>query len=205
MPASFYERYWGEREGEHLTDFLEKWPKLRPHIPLADGITIVDFGCGAGAVLQEIRKLNPHARLIGLDVSERALKRAKNALPGGQFHHIEDGGAFPLPDRSVDFLFSSEVIEHVYDTENAFAEMARVVKNGGKVLLTTPYHGFVKNLAIVFFGFDRHFSPTGPHVRFFSRKSLIALFQKNGFQVLKEGYYGRFYPLSHSIYILAEK
>lgn len=63
----------------------------------------------------------------------------------------------------------------------------------------------IKNLLIVLFAFNRHFNPTGSHIRFFSKKSLFGLLQKYGFKVLKYGYYGRFYPVSHSIYILAEK
>lgn len=205
MADRFYERYWGARDDEHLSDFALKWPKLMPFIPLVEGITIVDFGCGAGAILREIRKLNPHAHLVGLDVSEQALKRAMSTIPGCEFHRVDDGGRFPLENSSVDFIFSSEVIEHVYDTENAFKEMVRILKHGGRTLLTTPYHGFWKNLIIIFFGFDRHFSPTGPHIRFFSKRTLFGLLKENGFKILTHGFYGRFYPLSHSIFVLAEK
>jgi ubiquinone/menaquinone biosynthesis C-methylase UbiE len=204
MPQKFYERYWHAQE-EELSDFKLKWPHLRPFIPLDEGKVIVDVGCGNGMVIAQMRKLNPKAKYIGLDVSETALKSAKRRLPDVDFKPIEDGEAFPLDAASVDFLFSSEVAEHVYDTKNYFAEMGRILRPGGQLLLTTPFHGLIKNLLLVLLGFDKHFNPTGPHVRFFSKKSLTACLNDAGFDVVKYGYYGRFYPVPHSIFVIAKK
>jgi 2-polyprenyl-6-hydroxyphenyl methylase/3-demethylubiquinone-9 3-methyltransferase len=203
--SKFYERYWEESCG-HLGDFSIKWPKLSPLIPRESGITILDFGCGAGQILKEIQKINPGAKLIGLDVSEKALGEAKKELPSAEFHQIKDGEKVPIQDNSIDFIFSSEVIEHIYDTENAISEMSRILKPGGKLLITTPYHGFIKNLTILLSGkFDSHFDPIGPHVRFFSKRTLGELLQKFGFKIEQIGYFGRFYPLSHSIYVMGIK
>ncbi|MCL4541898.1 MAG: glycosyltransferase [Chloroflexi bacterium] len=52
------------------------------HLPRTPNTSIVDSGCGAGAVLQEIAALNPTAQLVGLDVSETALAAAQSRLPG---------------------------------------------------------------------------------------------------------------------------
>ena len=203
--SKFYEKYWSDNKNEYLSDFNLKWPKLKKFIPLERGVVIVDFGCGNGRVIQEMKKINPQAEYIGLDVSEMALKSAAAILPDCKFYKIEDGENLPLENNSIDFVFSSEVIEHIYDIENAFLEISRILKPGGKLLLTTPYHGLIKNLLIVLFAFDKHFNPAGPHIRFFSKKSLFGLLNKFGFSVIKYGYYGRFYPVSHSIYVLAEK
>jgi SAM-dependent methyltransferase len=213
MP-NFYEDYWSKRldEVQRGIDFNEqrhfhlKWPKLHRYIPKGDGVVIVDFGCGDGRIIKEMQVLNPNARFIGLDVSETALARASAFLPAAEFYKVIDGGAFPLADSSVDFLITSEVIEHVYDTRKAFSEISRVLTLGGRLLLTTPYHGFVKNLLILLLNhFDKHFDPTGPHIRFFSKKSLISCLTKVGLKDKKHGYFGRFYPISHCIYVLAEK
>lgn len=203
--SEFYENYWKELGG-HLSDFNAKWPKLKPFISTNTGITILDFGCGAGQILKEIKKVNPGAKLIGLDISEKALNEAKKELPYAEFYKINDGEKVPIQDNSVDLIFSSEVIEHAYDTENAVSEISRILKSGGKLLLTTPYHGFIKNLTILLSGkFDSHFDPIGPHVRFFSKKTLLNLLEKYNLKIEKIGYYGRFYPLSHSIFVLASK
>lgn len=130
---------------------------------------------------------------------------ARTQVLRAKFEKIEDGGAFPIPDGSIDFVFSSEVIEHVYDTENAVREISRVLKPGGKLLVTTPFHGLFKNLVLVLFGFDIHFNPIGPHIRFFTKRSLTELLRGYGLHACEYGYYGRFYPLSHSILVIAQK
>ena len=202
---AFYERYWEHTAGEARSDFATKWPKLAPLIPRDPDAVIVDFGCGDGELIAQMRQINAAARYLGLDVSQTALEVATSRLPGAELHRIEDGGRFPVVDASADFLFTSEVIEHVYDTENAFAEMGRVLRLGGRLLLTTPYHGLIKNLSIVARGFDRHFDPAGPHIRFFSKRSLEKMLRAAGMRPIRFGHYGRFWPLPHSIYVLAER
>lgn len=202
--SKFYENYWLDKNG-HLSDFNLKWPKLKKFIPLEKEVVIVDFGCGNGQIIREMKKINPQAEYIGLDISETALKSAAAVLLDCQFYRIEDGGQLPLEDNSVDFVFSSEVIEHIYDTENAFSEIARILKPGGQLLLTTPYHGLIKNLLIALFAFDRHFDLVGPHIRFFTKKTLFNLLRKYGLSVIKYGYYSRFYPIPYSLYIFAKK
>ena len=204
MTDNFYERYWAERK-DYLDDFALKWPKLKPYIPKEKGMAIFDFGCGNGIILKTIKSINPEARLIGLDVSETALSEARRTLPEAEFYKITDGGQLPLKDKIADFVFSSEVLEHIYDVENAFSEIARILKLGGRLLLTTPYHGLLKNILIALFSFNKHFNPAGPHIRFFTKKSLFSLLKKNGFEIRAHGYYGRFYPISHSIFVLAER
>jgi len=200
----FYEKYWDKQEG-HLSDFSLKWPMLSKYIPTTDGVSILDFGCGNGEIIGEMKKINLTAQFTGLDVSHTALQEAKKKNSQDSFFQISDGGEFPIPDNSINFVFSSEVIEHVYDTENAVKEISRVLRPGGVVLMTTPFHGFLKNLSITLLNFDKHFNPTGSHVRFFSKKTLSALFLKFDLTPKKYEYYGRCYPFSHSIVVIAEK
>jgi|SRR5215510_1215531 len=204
---SFYERYWEYRADEQVSehDFALKWPKLRGYIPREKGVTLVDFGCGNGELLSEMEALNPLASYVGLDVSAAALNTAAARYPHMKFHRIVESGEIPLESGSADFVLSTEVIEHIYDTENAFSEIARILRPGGRLLMTTPYHGLIKNLLTVTLAFDRHFDPLGPHVRFFSKRSLFNCLKRVGLVPVEHGYYGRFYPVPHSIIVLAEK
>lgn len=204
MPTKLYEQYWTQHYGP-LSDFNSKWPRLKNFIPTQAGLVIVDFGCGNGVLLNAMQSMNPDAIYLGLDVSAAALQQAQNLMPEVNFKKIEDGAPFPLETDSTDFVFSSEVMEHVYDAENAFHEIARILKPGGTFLITVPYHGFIKNLVISLFCFDRHFDPTGTHVRFFSKNTLHRELKKVGFKILEYGYYGRFWPLPHSVYVVSQK
>lgn len=201
----FYERYWSDRPDGRLGDFERKWPVLAPLIPRDAAVTILDYGCGKGDIIGEMRRLNPGARYFGVDVSETALGIARERLPGVVLHRVEDGAPVPVETGTVDFIFSSEVIEHVYDTEATFREFSRLLRSGGHVLLTTPYHGFVKNVLLVALAFDRHFNPTGPHIRFFSKRSLFKCLRDVGIEPKRHGYIGRFLPIPMSIYVLARK
>jgi hypothetical protein len=74
-----------------------------------------------------------------------------------------------------------------------------------RVELQFPNHGLFKNLAIAFLSFDRHYSPDDPHVRFFTRKSLINSFVSEGFSVDHVGYLGRVRGLSKNICVIFRK
>jgi ubiquinone/menaquinone biosynthesis C-methylase UbiE len=206
-PASsgFYERYWFVRTSGKLDDFGRKWPVLRSFIPRGPKAVVLDYGCGDGEIIKELAAINPGACYIGADVSDTALARARTSLPDVSFHRIEREQQVPVPSASIDFIFCSEVIEHIYDTEAAFAEFARLLRPGGRVLITTPYHGLVKNLLLVSLAFDRHFDPKGPHVRFFSKRALFRCLRQAGLQPERHGYIGRFYPIPMAIYVLARK
>jgi len=60
-------------------------------------------------------------------------------------------------DKSFDVAWSTEVIEHIYYIHNYLFEINRILKLGGIFIITTPYHGLIKNFSIVLFGFDKHF------------------------------------------------
>lgn len=87
-----------------------------------------------------------------------------------------------------------------------FGEMNRVLRVGGILILTTPYHGLCKNIMITLAGFDNHFNNIeGDHIRFFTKKFLCRLFDKYGFQLIDTKYIGRIRPFSKGIYMVARK
>lgn len=204
--SNYYNNYWKKLKHKQCDDFLYKWPCLKKYIPKEPNITIVDFGCGAGQLIHKLEKINPSSHYVGLDVSDECINRNKKKFKKHEFHLIIDGGKLPFKNNSVEYIISADSIEHVYDTDLAFKEFTRVLKPGGKIIITTPYHGFFKNLVIILTNnFDLSFDPLSYHIRFFTKSSLTKCLTNVGLIPVKYDYFGRFYPLSRGILVVAEK
>ena len=200
----YYEKYWSSIK-DHLKDLHLRTNAIRQFFPKNTSGHILDFGCGSGEILSEITKKNPKAKIIGVDISKIALRQAKKRVPSGSFKQIVEGKQIPVETGSVDFILAIDVIEHVYDSEWMFNEFSRMLKKGGLILISTPYCGFFKNLAIVIINFELVYDPLGPHIRYYTRKSLENCLDLIGFRTLHFGVFGRFYPLSKGMYVLAKK
>jgi SAM-dependent methyltransferase len=136
----------------------------------------LDLGCGAGRFLT----LRPHG--IGVDIAEAALDRAAANVPGADLRLAGDDGTLPLDHGSVDLVWCSETIEHVADALGLLQECRRVLRPGGRLLLTTPAHPLWRRTAIALVRFDAHFDPLGQHVRFFTARSLRQALIAAGFE-----------------------
>ena len=105
----------------------------------ADG-AVLDVGSGSGEVLIRLAQLAPTLRLTGVDVDPGMLaiaERKAARLPAGSrpaFVHA-DAVALPLADQSVDLVVSSFAAHHLPDRHAALAEMLRVLKPGGRVII----------------------------------------------------------------------
>lgn len=199
---SFYNRYW--KKQDVLNDFHYKLPIIKKMIPREGSLKVLDFGCGKGTILSQVLKVNPSLQATGADVSGEALKLAKKRLKKCKFIQIREGESLPFRTGSFDFILACDVLEHIYDTEQIFYELRRILKKGGKILITVPYNGILKNLIICFFYFDVVFDPYSPHIRFYTKKSILKCLSKADLKPLQIGYFGRFFPLSRGMFILAE-
>lgn len=99
---------------------------------------VLDLGCGTGAVLEE---LAAWAVPVGLDMSPLALnfcqKRGINRLA------IGDGTAMPFENEGFEAMIGLDVFEHIEDDAKAFAESFRVLKSGGRLVLSVPAFAFL--------------------------------------------------------------
>ena len=101
---------------------------------LDDVRTVVEVGCGDGAVAPFPWRLYPHVRLLGVDPDAAAARH-----PWAQAVHAPlPSGAWPLPDGCADLLLARYVLEHVERPQAFLREAARVLRPGGRFLFLTP-------------------------------------------------------------------
>jgi len=101
-----------------------------------------------------------------------------------------------------------EVVEHLYDPRLYAKTMFDLVRPGGGVVVSTPYHGYLKNLALAASGkMDQHFTALwdGGHIKFFSIETLSRLLSEAGFVDLRFARAGRIPALAKSMICCARK
>ncbi|MGY1736738.1 class I SAM-dependent methyltransferase [Geodermatophilus sp. SYSU D00684] len=119
-------------------------------LDLRPGMTVLDLGCGEGRHAFEAYRRGASVVAVDWGVSEvETTKRWLGAIaeageaPAGAHHEVVRGDLrhLPFPDGSVDRVIASEVLEHIPDDGTAMAEIARVLKPGGRVAVTVPRYG----------------------------------------------------------------
>ena len=98
------------------------------------GSRAVDYGCGTGRSTLFLKNLG--FDVIGVDISDSMLEKARINLPDNRFFKIKSA-QIPLPDSSVDLVFSSFVfmeISSIEEIKRIFCEMKRVVRPGGSII-----------------------------------------------------------------------
>jgi SAM-dependent methyltransferase len=144
------------------------------------GERVLDLGCGAGRFVKALQDAG--ADPVGVEIAQEALDRAAANAPGADLRLLSEDGDLPLEHGSVDLVWCSEVLEHVADGGRLLQEARRVLRTGGRLLVTVPFHGRVKAAAIALARFDAHFDPQGQHLRFFTRGSLKRTLEAAGFE-----------------------
>lgn len=155
------------------------WRKIQKHSLSLYG-DMLDFGCGA----KPYKELFLHCKsYVGVDY-EGAGHNHNNE----EIDFFYDGKSLPFADKKFDCVFASEVFEHLFNLSEILQELNRVMKNGGKLLITCP------------FVWPEHEKPFD-----YARYTLFALtdiLELNGFRVLKTDKSGNFFMAVHQLNIV---
>ena len=172
---------------------------------------ILDAGCGGGGLVHALYMHGYHS-LWGIDASESGIQLAQSHFPriAERYcrHNVYTANLpIQLP-SAYDVIISMEVIEHLYSPTQYIQNIYSWLNDKGYLLITTPYHGYLKNVAIaVAHQYDRHCNPLheGGHIKFFSYKTLTALLLREGFAIEQFQGCGRMPFLWKSMILLARK
>lgn len=100
-------------------------------------LKILDVGCGDGVALYLLSRKLQDIELYGIDPVPKALETAKGKVPKAHFSH-GTSDLIPFRDQTFDIIISSDVIEHVDDSNKMLSEVKRVAKEGATVIVGTP-------------------------------------------------------------------
>jgi SAM-dependent methyltransferase len=117
------------------------WPQEQPlfdryHLPIE--ATVLDAGCGTGEISLRLAQMFQHARLLGVDVIDDHLERARARCAGlAGRARFENRSIFDLglPDASFDLVVCRHVLQAIPHAERALAELVRVTRSGGWIHL----------------------------------------------------------------------
>src|SRR5215213_1660975 len=130
--------------GEKLTEVFVRL------VQELDGVkSICDVGCGNGHIAGRLASLG--YRVTGIDASRSGISIARRTYPNVKFVQALLN-QHTVASNHFDLVVSSDMIEHLYRPSDLLEAAFSLVKPGGHVLIGTPYHGYVKNLALALSG-----------------------------------------------------
>lgn len=167
---------------------------------------VFEVGCGNGSVAAALTKRGYD--VAGIDPSAEGINQARIAYPALKLQHgscYDDlasmYGRFPT-------VLSLEVVEHVYAPRQYAACVFSLLESGGIAIISTPYHGYLKNLAMAVTGkLDTHFTALWDHghIKFWSMRTLTTLLTEAGFRSVTFERVGRIPALAKSMIAIARK
>lgn len=170
------------------------------------GNRLFDLGCGNGAMAGVCAGLG--FDVSGVDPSPEGVAQAQRALPRLR---IERGSAYDdLASRfgRFDYVVSLEVVEHVFAPRKYAATLFDLCNDDGVAIVSTPYHGYWKNLALAVTGkWDSHLTALWDygHIKFWSVETLSALLREAGFRDIAFHRVGRIPALAKSMIAVARR
>jgi cyclopropane fatty-acyl-phospholipid synthase-like methyltransferase len=168
--------------------------------------SVFEIGCGNGYVAHLLARSG--LKIVATEHSESGVAVAKQSYPEIR---VEVGSAYDgLAEKYGQFsaVLSLEVVEHLM-LPRAFARsVADLLEDEGIAIISTPYHGYWKNLAMALAGrMDEHFTALwdGGHIKFWSIPTLTALLSEVGLEVVECHRVGRVPALAKSMILVARK
>jgi 2-polyprenyl-3-methyl-5-hydroxy-6-metoxy-1,4-benzoquinol methylase len=167
---------------------------------------LFDIGCGNGSMADRFAQQGWD--VTGVDPSIDGIQQARSAYPelklynGSAYDDLAAVyGRFPV-------VVSLEVVEHVYSPRTFARTAFDLLEPGGTAIISTPYHGYLKNLALAVSGaMDRHFTALwdNGHIKFWSMATLGELLREAGFEAVKFERVGRVRALAKSMVAIARR
>jgi 2-polyprenyl-3-methyl-5-hydroxy-6-metoxy-1,4-benzoquinol methylase len=208
MAENLVESYgWKSAETTYAGIYIA--PRILKIIKVLGATRLLDLGSGNGALCSVLADAG--YQVVGVEYDLNGVEIAQAAHPAIPFYKFgvqSDPSDLLAHEAVFDVVVSTEVIEHLFSPHLLPLYAKAVLKDRGHLVLTTPYHGYLKNLALAVFGkWDKHFTALwhGGHIKFWSRSTLTKLLESHGFRVVGFSGVGRCPWLWKSMVLVAQK
>jgi 2-polyprenyl-3-methyl-5-hydroxy-6-metoxy-1,4-benzoquinol methylase len=182
IPVGFYDEVFQRNRGIQSKWHRHKFRRIVQEIGTVS--RHLDFGCGPGTL---IHLLGPGISAVGVDIAASQLSYAERnyASPEKQFVQIESS-SLPFADQTFDSITCIEVVEHLELklTREILKEFIRVLRPGGKMILTTPNYGSLWPLIEMMVNRLSDVSYEEQHITKFKRANLYTLLKEAGFSAV---------------------
>jgi 2-polyprenyl-3-methyl-5-hydroxy-6-metoxy-1,4-benzoquinol methylase len=160
-----------------LPEIVKLLPKGSPEVK------VLDIGCGNGFTAFHLARMG--FDVTGVDTSEKGIRIAKETYPGIRFEIASVYDNLSALINCIDIVIATEVIEHLFLPRLLIENAYKVLNPRGMLIITTPYHGYFKNISLSIFNkWDSHHTVNweGGHIKFFSEKTMTELLISSGFK-----------------------
>ncbi|MBE6834355.1 class I SAM-dependent methyltransferase [Faecalispora sporosphaeroides] len=155
-------------KGQHARSL---YPVLLKKLSGLDFNTVLDLGCGTGAVMQAIFESFPDKRVYGIDISENMLQKAKEKLKDKATLTLGDSEHLPYANEMFDVVYCNDSFHHYPAPEKVIAEVYRVLKPTGKFIISDCWQPFFGRIIMNAF---MRFSSEGD-VKMYSKREICRL------------------------------
>lgn len=182
---AYYEALAAKREPGPLVETSRHWYALAA---IGSGRRVLDVGCGNGLLLQHLASRFDERVGVDFALSEHALSLRAEGI---EMICADVAQGLPFDAGQFDAVASLDVLEHVFDPLTFLRELRRVLRPGGRLVITTPNVRYVRQLwRIAVQGLGPQTSSEvggwdGGHLHYFTRRDLEELFRDAGFHAIR--------------------
>lgn len=145
---------------------------------LPKGSTVMDLGAASGVVAEGLAREG--FKVKGIEYDPKLVTEWRKKDHPSSVEIIEgDGRKLPYQDREFDGALALEVLEHIQETDQVLAELARVIKPGGKLVVGVPTAATER----IYYRFNQDFAKMATHVHVFSKRGLTEKLEQAGFKI----------------------